>query len=78
MSSGAKPVLRSYDVHFTLTVHSTSDRDTDEDELLLEEALSALLDEEILAHDAGGSRCGMQFQDLPISADARFVAEIEP
>jgi hypothetical protein len=64
-------VVRTYDVHMTIRVKSTSDVDTSAEELLLEEAMTSLLDEEVLG---GGTRCGLEFHDAE-SADARFVEE---
>jgi hypothetical protein len=76
-AAGSRPVHRVFDVHLTLTIESTADRDRAADELQLEEALMQMLDSEVFDHEhAGATRCGVAFHDAE-SADARFVEENE-
>jgi hypothetical protein len=70
-----RPILRVMDVHLTITIKTSADADKRTDEAALEEAITQLVDEEIAAHDGGGTRCGVSFHDLELTADVRFVED---
>jgi hypothetical protein len=73
---GMRRRLVRYDVTFTLTVEKVDDGDPRDDELLVEEAVTALVDEELAAHVGGGTRCGAKFVDATIF-ETRFVDATE-
>lgn len=68
MGAVAKPLERRvrFAITFTLDVEdpypATLD-ELDEDSLIVEEAITALIDEELHAHEAGSKRAGVRFLD---------------
>ena len=76
MNHRTKTVRAVYQVSFTLEVEQTTDEEdcpprpspkaiAESRENLIEEAVTAVLDEELYAHDGvdGGTRCGVKFAD---------------
>ncbi len=65
-----------YRVTFTLEVALSSEDmeryKNDDDDVLVEEAVTALIDEELYGHNDGQTRCGLNFKDAH-SFEAKFL-----
>ncbi len=65
-----------YQVTFTLEVALSSEDmeryKNDDDDVLVEEAVTALIDEELYGHNDGQTRCGLNFKDAH-SFEAKFL-----
>ncbi len=63
-----------YQVTFTLEIADSPEtgRRSDDDDVLVEEAVTALIDEELYGHNDGQTRCGLNFKDAH-SFEAKFL-----
>ena len=64
-----------YQITFTLEIAvspETVGRRSDDDDVLVEEAVAALIDEELYGHNDGQTRCGLNFKDAH-SFEAKFL-----